>query len=198
MNDEERDLRALRRGSETALQNIIERYTPYVTAVITNIIGTSMDMADVEEAAADVFYVLWENSARVRPGALRSWLGGVARNTAKRRLRERGKELPLEDDLVVIDPQTPEQMLDRSERDRAVRLAVLSMGQPDREIFLRHYFHGQSVENIAAEMHMPSNTVKSRLRRGREKLKSALIAQLEETGGIASGIQNLGSAGQRR
>ena len=50
MNDEERDLRALRCGSETALQNIIERYTPYVTAVITNIIGTSMDMADVEEA----------------------------------------------------------------------------------------------------------------------------------------------------
>ena len=49
MNDEERDLRALRRGSEEALQRIIERYTPYVTAVIANIIGSSMDVADVEE-----------------------------------------------------------------------------------------------------------------------------------------------------
>lgn len=188
MNDEERDLRALRRGSEEALQRIIERYTPYVTAVIANIIGSSMDVADVEEAAADVFYVLWEKSAWVRPGALRSWLGGVARNTAKRKLRERGSDLPLEDDLIVVDPQTPERMLDQSERDRAVRLAVLSMEQPDREIFLRHYFHGQSVETVAADMHMPSNTVKSRLRRGREKLKTVLLTQLEETGGIASGI----------
>ena len=188
MNDEERDLRALRRGSEEALQRIIERYTPYVTAVIANIIGGSMGTADVEEAAADVFYVLWESAARVRPGALRSWLGGVARNTAKRKLRERGRDISLEDDLIVIDPQTPERMLDQSERDRAVRLAVLSMEQPDREIFLRHYFHGQSVETVAKEMRMAPNTVKSRLRRGREKLKTALLAQLEETGGIASGI----------
>lgn len=188
MNDEERDLRLLRRGSEDALQRIIERYTPYVTAVIANIIGDSMDTSDVEEAAADVFYVLWENASRVRPGALRSWLGGVARNTAKRKLRERGKDLSLEDDLIVVDPKTPERMLDQSERDRAVRMAVLSMEHPDREIFLRHYFHGQSVETVAAEMHMPANTVKSRLRRGREKLKTALLAQLEETGGIASGI----------
>ena len=188
MNDEERDLRALRRGSETALQNIIERYTPYVTAVIANIIGTSMDMADVEEAAADVFFVLWENASRVRPGALRSWLGGVARNTAKRKLRALGRELPLEDDLIVVDPQTPERILDQSERDRAVRTAVLSMQQPDREIFLRHYFHGQNVETVAKEMHMQSNTVKSRLRRGREKLKAALLAEYEETGGIANGI----------
>ena len=188
MNDEERELRALRRGSEMALQSIIERYTPYVTAVIENIIGAYMDMTDVEEAAADVFFVLWENASRVRSGALRSWLGGVARNTAKRKMRERGKELPLEDDLIVIDSRTPERILDQSERDRAVRLAVLSMEQPDREIFLRHYFHGQSIDTVSREMQIPPNTVKSRLRRGREKLKSALIAQLEETGGIASGI----------
>ena len=188
MNDEERDLRALCRGSETALQHIIERYTPYVSAVITNIIGGCMGTADVEEAAADVFYVLWENAFRVRPGALRSWLGGVARNTAKRKLRELGKEIPLEDDLIVVDPQTPERALDQAERDRAVRRAVFSMGQPDQEIFLRHYFHGQSIDTVATEMQMPPSTVKSRLRRGREKLKTALIAQLEETGGIASGI----------
>ena len=73
MNDEERELRALRCRSEMALQSIIERYTPYVSAVISNIIGGSMVGSDVEEAAADVFFVLWENASRsaaafMRPG----------------------------------------------------------------------------------------------------------------------------------
>ncbi len=68
MNDEERELRALRCRSEMALQSIIERYTPYVSAVISNIIGGSMVGSDVEEAAADVFFVLWENASRSAAG----------------------------------------------------------------------------------------------------------------------------------
>ena len=52
------------------------------------------------------------------------------------------------------------------------------MEPTDREIFLRCYYHGQPVTVIAAELGIPVSTVKSRLRRGREKLRAALENKL--------------------
>ena len=48
------------------------------------------------------------------------------------------------------------------------------LGEPDREIFLRYYYYEQKIAEIADEMAMNAGTVKSRLRRGREKLRQTL------------------------
>ena len=92
-------MKELRAGSEDALQFFIHKYTPYVTTVIFNIIGTSMDMADIEEIAADVFFALWQNAATVH--SVKGFLGTVARNKAKNKLRETGRELPLDDQIAA-------------------------------------------------------------------------------------------------
>ncbi len=183
--DEKKALRALRRGDPDALGWLIEHYTPYVTAIVGRIIGTVMTTADVEETASDVFVALWENAAAVQPDSIRAWLGAVARNKSRNKLRERRQESPLEDDIITLarDPLCDD--AERRELYRAVRTAVLGMQQPDREIFLRHYYSYQPVADIAAQMQMNESTVKSRLRRGREKLKQTLIQ-----GGFADENQN--------
>ncbi len=61
----------LQEGREDALVWFIEKYTPYVCTVIRYIIGSSMAEADVEEAASDVFLVLWEQAERVSPVSVR-------------------------------------------------------------------------------------------------------------------------------
>ncbi len=175
---ESQALKKLQNGSQEALVWLIRRYTPYVTVVIRNIIGGSMAEADIEEAASDVFFILWEQAGAVRPGTVRSYLGSVARNKGLQKLREAGRTVPLEDDILEIPTESPQQEIEREELDRAVREAVLGMAWPDREIFLRHYFHFQTVAKISEEMDIPDSTVKSRLRRGREKLKEILIKAL--------------------
>ena len=164
----------LRRGEEDALVWFIDKYTAYVCTVIRCIIGESMTEADVEETASDVFLALWERADRVDPAAVRPWLGGVARNKAKQKLRDRGLTLSLDEDLLIIDGTDLEEKLERADRDRIVREAVLAMEPTDREIFLRHYFHCQSVADVARELRIPVSTVKSRLKRGREKLRAVL------------------------
>ena len=47
----------------------------------------------------------------------------------------------------------------------------------DRDIFLRHYFWYQTVSQIARETGMNESTVKSRLKRGREKLRKKLVKE---------------------
>lgn len=169
---ESKALKALRKGSETALCWFIDNYTPYVTTIIHNILGSSMDMADIEEVTADVFFCFWENANKIC--SPKGYLGTIAHNKAKNKLRQLGKTLPLEEDLLVLERMTPEQVLTQKELAATVKEAVFSMEHPDRDIFLRFYYYCQTLEEISKEMEIPLSTVKTRLRRGRHKLKDKL------------------------
>lgn len=169
-------LRELKNGSEDALGWFIHKYTPYVTTVVYNIIGNSMSKADREEVVSDVFVALWQNARTIH--SPKGFLGTVARNKAKNKAREFGLTLPLDDHTLVIDELTPEGQWEKKEQAAAVKRAVLEMGHPDKEIFLRFYYYYQTLEEIAGEMHIPLSTVKTRLRRGRVKLKATLIRYL--------------------
>lgn len=173
MNDK-KALRAMRYESSDALGWIVDRYTAYINTVIYNIIGSSMTPLDIEEVTSDVFLTLWENTEKVDAKKLKAYLGSIARNKAKNKLRERGADVYLEDDVIVVSNDTPEFVYEKQEQELLIMQAVKSMRYPDNEIFLRHYYYYQTVAVIAEEMEMNISTVKTRLSRGREKLKNAL------------------------
>jgi RNA polymerase sigma-70 factor (ECF subfamily) len=165
-------LRNLRKGDTEALAFFIHKYTPYVTTVVYNIIGNSMDRADLEEVVSDVFVALWQNAELVH--SPKGFLGTTARNKAKNKARELKLSLPLEDAIIVIDELDPEAQIEKRELSAAVKRAVLEMGQPEKDIFLRFYYYYQTLEEIAEDMRIPLSTVKTKLRRGRLKLKQTL------------------------
>ena len=168
-------LRKIRRGDPSGLEELMDRYIAYVSTVAWNILRNAMSKEDAEEVVSDVFLAAWEQSSDIRPGAVKAWLGSVARHKAINRLRSRGMELPLEEDILELPGEgTPEQNLTRKEEARLVREAVDTLGDPDREVFLRHYFHAQTVQEISRVMSMNESTVKTKLRRGRGRLKELL------------------------
>lgn len=169
---EAKALRELQRGSEKALEWFIDRYSAYVGTVVWNIIGCSRSREDVDELCADVFVCLWSNSCNIRGNNVKAYLVSIARNKSIDLLRKAGQELPLEEDIISVDGI--EETLERREEQQCVRQAVLSMDWPDREIFLRHYYYCQKVADIAREMDINCSTVKTRLLRGREKLRAVL------------------------
>lgn len=56
-----------------------------------------------------------------------------------------------------------------------MRRAVNTLGDPDREIFLRHYYYAQTVSEISHQMRLNESTVKTKLRRGRARLRAILL-----------------------
>lgn len=64
--------------------------------------------------------------------------------------------------------------LEAREAAGLVRTALSTLEREDRELFVRRYYYGQTVARAAEEMGMNLSTAKSRLRRGRERLKEAL------------------------
>lgn len=172
--NEKTALRALRRGDEAALAWVIERYCAYVSAIVFNIIGAAMTPADVEEVVSDVFLTVWSNAEKIRPSKLKAYLSGTARNKAMEKTRKIGLELPLEEDIIIISDADPQRDMEAQEQAVFIREAVLALPAPDREIFLRHYYYCQSVSKISEETGINASTVKTKLRRGREKLKEVL------------------------
>ena len=65
-------------------------------------------------------------------------------------------------------------LLEEREQAELVRRALGELERPDRELFVRHYYYGQTLARAAEEMGLNPSTAKTRLRRGREKLKEHL------------------------
>ena len=171
---EEELLARLRRGELSALDELNNQYGRYVSRIVGTLIGAAMTAQDVEEVVSDVFFTLWRQADRVRLGRLKGYLSSIARNQAINKLRERRQELALEEDVLpALDG--PEQAAAAAERREILNRALDEMGEPEREIFLRHYYYGQTVAAIGLEMQMNVSTVKSRLSRGRKKLKAILL-----------------------
>ena len=171
---ENKALRQLQQGSTDALKWFIAKYTPYVSTIIYNIIGSCMSSADVEEVTSDVFFALWENADKVNSGSVRGYLGSIARNKAKNKFREAGFDLPLEEELYISEDLPLEEQHIEQELQAVVRQKVLAFKEPDREILLRYYYYYQPIPRIAREMGMTPGNIKIRLYRARNVLKSAL------------------------
>ena len=132
-------LTQLQSGDQQALEWFIDRYGNYVGTVVNSVLQNCMSREDVEEVAADVFVTFWKSAKNLLPINLKGYLSRVARSLALRKLREKTQELPLEEDVLFIEENSLIEKLDQEQRNQRVRETVLSMTQPDREIFLRHY-----------------------------------------------------------
>ena len=165
-------IKSIARGELPALEELMDQYTPYVSSVIARILRGRQ--ADVEELTADVFLAAWDNRDKLRPGQVKGYLGAIARNRAFNLLRADKESLPLEDDVLLLESDGPDRELYKKETARIVNQALGQLDKPRRELFVRHYYYGQTVQEAALAMGVNLSTAKTWLRRGRETLKTIL------------------------
>lgn len=182
MNDE-RLIEKLKSGRRGALEKTVERYHSYVCTIVYHVCGEAMREEDLEEVVSDVFLSLWNHRDALEEslGTLQSYLGAIARNQAKNWLRKKGREPVLEHDELILSGIAAE-LIDsdpvfvalRVELAALLREVVEEMEEPEREIFLRHYYRYETIEGISQCMGMNPSTVKTKLARGRKKLRVRL------------------------
>ena len=172
--NEAKALALLKKGDEEALEWFIDKYSNYVGTIVSNILQGTMTHEDVEEVTSDVFVTLWQSAEKLYPLNLKGYLSRVARSLSMQKLRDKATELPLDEDILILDDDSEFDRLAQEDQDNLVRNAVYSMPQPDKEIFLRFYYYCQSVSVIAKQMQMNPSTIKTKLRRGRERLRVIL------------------------
>ena len=73
-------IRRLKQDDETALCEIIGKYTGYVYTILRNFSHGTLPQEDLEELTADVFLRLWNSRNRLRDGSdLAPYLAAIAR-----------------------------------------------------------------------------------------------------------------------
>ena len=170
-------IKRMQRGNTGALDALIRRYTPYVSAAAWRVLSP-LPHEDLEEVVADTFVALWTHAADLDPErGVRAWLGTVAANKAKNRLRAHVPAEPLDEDAPA--PDAPELDVERRETSALLFRAVDALDEPERTLFLRYYYEGDKLKHIAADLGLNLSTAKTKLARGRRLLKE----RLREMGG---------------
>ena len=176
MSDEIRLLRQLRIGDTSAVEKIMDKYTPYVITVIVNRLGENASAQDAEELASNVFYSMWTHRKELRTDNLRGWLAASARNEACSFLRRNRPEIIDTDDCIIIADDDTQKLCEEKERSELLSRTLGELDAQSRETLVRFYYFGQSLSDISEAMSLNLSTVKSKLHRGKAKLKNKLIS----------------------
>jgi RNA polymerase sigma factor (sigma-70 family) len=165
-----------RRGDVSAYEQIVERYQQPVYRAAYLVTRSA---ADAEEAAQDAFVKAYAALGRFRPGSpLRPWLLKIAVNESRNRLRAAGRREALALRAAAerregADP-SPEAVLLTAERRRALLEAVEGLREEDRLVIACRFFLELSERETAEVLGLRLGTVKSRLSRALERLRSQL------------------------
>lgn len=164
----------LRLGDSAALEEAMDRYAAYAAKIIAAYLNRALPAEDMEEVLSDVFVSLWNSRERL-DGELKPYLAAIARNAARQKLRRSRPAESLPEDIELTDEAPlPEQQVETAEQAAFLRQAIGTMDPEDQALFIRVYYLGQTVEEIASVMGKNSSTLRTRLHRGRKKLRQLL------------------------
>jgi RNA polymerase sigma-70 factor (ECF subfamily) len=140
--------------------------------------------AAAEDLVQDCFLMLWQNAVAYNRelGTLRSFLIGVTRNLALKRLGKERQYDELGEESAICGPLDPA----GRERGEMVALAVAALPPLQREALILAEYEEMPLGEIARACGADLAAVKSRLHRARENLRR-MLAPLLETKGAAYG-----------
>lgn len=168
--------------SETALEQVKEKYGGLCAAVAGRILT---DVRDIEECVTDTWLRLWRSIPPARPASLKAYTVRIARNlaldryaynTADRRnsaLTEAFEEL---ESALGQDADRAE-MLEGEAFRQLLNDFLRELNRKARIYFVRRYWYGESVKEIAESCGCSEEAVKSSLFRSRAKLRDTLAKE---------------------
>lgn len=172
----DRLVQKLKNHNEKSFEIIMEQYARFVATVINNIAKGSLTKEDIEETVIDVFITLWNNAEKVQDGKLKGYICCIARTKALNKISSCAKKTVI--NIDDYDPEDDFSIADETEKkdiNRELREIISGIDQPEQEIIVRYYYYSQTTSKISAIMNINPETVKSKLRRTRDKIKSMLI-----------------------
>jgi RNA polymerase sigma-70 factor (ECF subfamily) len=177
-------IRRAQAGDQAAIATLVAEQQRYVYSIAMSITRDPTDAADLTQDAL-IRFIRAIGSYRGET-KLSTWLYRLVVNLGIDRMRRRGAPpIRLDDEGVDIDVASDDPIDDvaavaeRTEEAQIVRAAVSKLPDAQRLALTLHYFEDLRYEDIADVMGVPLNTVKSHIRRGKERLAVLLRPALE-------------------
>jgi RNA polymerase sigma factor (sigma-70 family) len=170
------DAHLLRRFSsdrdEAAFATLVERHGPLVLSVCRRVLGT---VQDAEDAFQATFLVLARKASGIRdPGLLGNWLYGVASRIA-RKARVGVSKRQMHEKQVRFLPSLEAPAVEANDLGPVLDEELSRLPEKYRAALVLCYLQGKTNEEAAQLLQWPTGTVKGRLARARDLLRSRLV-----------------------
>jgi RNA polymerase sigma-70 factor, ECF subfamily len=172
-------LQRIQAGDEDALVALHAQFANLVFSVALRILN---DQMAAEEVTQDTFMRLWDKSHTYDPqkGQFIVWLLTITRRLAIDVIRQRTRQEPKQEMLFIDEnPQLWESILSTGSGElRRTLLMVMKQLPPEQsDVIGLAYFYGMSHSDISEYLKLPLGTVKTRIRQGMQKLRSAWLTE---------------------
>jgi len=170
-----------------AFEEIVFRYKDKIVNFLFRYTG---NRDDAEDFAQDTFLKLYKSKHLYREIAkFSTWFYTIALNTVKTNLKKKNRYSSIS--ISEYDPEndkdydlksndvSPEDIVDSNLQMEIIQNAINSLDDSFREVIVLRDIEDLEYDEIAKITGLPLGTVKSRINRGREKLKTILSSKLK-------------------
>ncbi len=169
-SEDESDVAKVLQGDLSAFEGIVRRWQGPLINVAYRF---CRDRSRAEEMAQVAFLRVYRALGKWRrESAFSTWLFALAINVYRTELR-RFPPLP----ASFAHFEAAKAKTEEHESDHEVRRAVLTLPPKYREPVLLFYFHEMDIAAVGSSLTLPEGTVKARLFRAREMLRSKLTSR---------------------
>jgi RNA polymerase sigma-70 factor (ECF subfamily) len=177
--DDSEPIGRFKKGDPSAFEALVRKYQDRVYNLCRYMLKNP---EDAQDAAQDVFLKAYRALKGFRPDStLYTWIVRITVTTCldyrRKSCREVSRTEPLTEDLPSEEP-LPEQLYESAEIPRSIQPALQKLPEKLRAAIVLREIEGLSYEEIAEVLHTSSGTVKSRISRAREELRSLLKKNL--------------------
>ncbi len=167
LNSETQLVEAARNGHLESFGALYERYHSPMVALAYSMLA-DRDLA--EDAAQEVFAIACRDIGSLKSKErFAAWLAGICRNVSRQMLRaNKIKPASLGSDCAAQNRD------DTEDRREAIRRAVWSLREPERELIVMRYFDGFSQRQISEVLDISPQAVNGRLIRAKRKIAEYL------------------------
>jgi RNA polymerase sigma-70 factor, ECF subfamily len=152
-------------GDVDAFAELVRRHAPFLRAFATRLTGSAVEADDCVQEA---LIVAWRRLPDLADLArVRSWLTTIVSRKATDRLRARRPLAPLDELELVEAADTPEERVEMASQIEALRVALATIPEEQRTVWLLKEVGGQSYEEIAEQVGASVTAVRGRLARAR-------------------------------
>jgi RNA polymerase sigma factor (sigma-70 family) len=184
--DEQALIASARKGDVRAFNQLVMFYQSMVYNVAYRILS---DPDAASDATQDAFLRAFKAMGKFRGGSFKAWLLRIVTNACYDQLRVKQRrptssldDLPVESDHspYLHDPaEKPDEYVERQELSRTIQAGISTLPVEQRVVVVLSDVQGLSYQEIAQATGLSLGTVKSRLSRGRAKMRDYLVQQGE-------------------
>lgn len=154
-----------------AFGELVHRHQAFVFGAAFRV---TRNHAQAEDIAQEAFLRAFRTRTEYRgDGPVRAWLYRIARNLALNAVT-RNREIPSTEQVDIPTDRTPEWHVLRAAGIESVRRAIAELPDPLRLPLVEREYHDRTYEEIAEQLGLPLNTVRTRIHRARKALESML------------------------